>query len=244
VFAAAGLSGCSFPIVAPTPFHPPVPEAAIDPTASPFLPLPATGPGWEGLVLPSTQTIPSTARAETPTAAPSTSTALVTSPTVTQTGAVTVLAPAQPSPTATTDSDGGRTVLLPLAEDILNRVNEDRVRLGLPALVSPRGLMQAAFERAESMVAGGYFDHTDPIGGGTPAQMILVEAGYGGGLAETLYATMTQARAIASEAVSAWMASAENRAILLSGAYRYAGVGLAGDGTWWTITLLLAEIGP
>ena len=135
-------------------------------------------------------------------------------------------------------------MLFPIAEDILARVNRDRVRLGLPALVAPPDLRDIAFRRCESMVARGYFDHTDPEDGSTPARTLMSAGGFGGRLAETLYATTAPLDEIAAETVAAWMGSAENRAILLDDAYRFAGVGLMGDGTWWTITQLLAEAGP
>ncbi len=103
--------------------------------------------------------------------------------------------------------------------------------------------MEIAFQRAEAIVSGGAFVHVDPLSGNTPAEA-LVGAGYGGRLAETLYASTAPIAQIAAETVAAWMGSAENRAVLLDFGYRYAGVGITGDGTWWTITQMLAETGP
>jgi uncharacterized protein YkwD len=73
---------------------------------------------------------------------------------------------------------------------------------------------------------------------------LLVAAGYGGAMAENLFASTESVGQLADAAMAAWMGSPAHRQVILDPRYRYLGVGLMGDGTWWKVSQVFAERGP
>jgi uncharacterized protein YkwD len=104
-------------------------------------------------------------------------------------------------------------------------VNEQRAGAGLAALAHDRHLARAARRFSSSMVREGFFAHVSPEGStlGSRAQA----AGYGGAtLGETL-GWGSGELATPAAIVQAWMASPPHHAVLMSGAYRRIGLGVA-----------------
>lgn len=135
-------------------------------------------------------------------------------------------------------------VLRPVADELLARLNAERTALGLPPLEPQPGLSRIAFERASDMHARGYLSHQDPADGSVPAQVWMAEAGFGGLLAETLFAAPGGLGELPGSALAGWLGSETNRVVLLAPAFRYAGAGLMGGPEGWTVALVLAESGP
>lgn len=141
-------------------------------------------------------------------------------------------------------ADAERRILAPEAEEVLQGLNRERQALGLPLLEAPPALRDIAFLRAEDMMARHYLGHEDPADGTALAWSLAVAAGYGGRLAEALFATSGPLDEVAASALAAWLADPENRSVLLDPVFRYSGAGMTGDGNWWKVVLLLAEQAP
>jgi uncharacterized protein YkwD len=104
-------------------------------------------------------------------------------------------------------------------------VNEQRAAAGLPALAHDRRLARAARRYSSTMVREHFFDHVSPEGS-TLGQRAH-DAGYAGGtLGETL-GWGEGDLATPSAIVAAWMASPPHHAVLLAGAFRRIGLGVA-----------------
>jgi uncharacterized protein YkwD len=215
------LSACTFPPAPPTPFY-----------RTP----PAVGsPGATSEAVPAaSQTLPASASS-----IPATGTA-----TLTEGPPIATSPPASPgtaAQTGTAEASFRRSVLMPVAQEIVGTVNNERVAQGLPALTASPVLMGVAFERSEDMVARGYFGHEDPEDGSTLAWSLLVGAGFGGRLGESIFATPGNLEDVASIALAAWLSSPAHRDQILNPAFHYTGVGLMGDGTVWKVTQVFAE---
>ena len=104
-------------------------------------------------------------------------------------------------------------------EDVIKLTNDERQKVGLPALEIDPDLTQAAMSKANYMFAKNYWAHTAPDG--TEPWKFVTESGY-----KYRYAGENLARDFTtSEAtVKAWMASPTHKENLLSGRYRDVGV--------------------
>jgi uncharacterized protein YkwD len=109
---------------------------------------------------------------------------------------------------------------------LLCSINRARAAHGLPALSAERHLRRAANRHARDMVRHRYFAHQRP--GGPSLSDRLRSAGWHGSAAGEAIAWACGSSAGAASTVRAWLHSPPHRAILLSGAYRQAGVGVAG----------------
>lgn len=150
--------------------------------------------------------------------------------------------PAAAAPTQ--DAFYRRRVLLPVAEAILEMTNSERQALSLTALSPSATLMDIAFGRSEDMVARGYFDHADPVDGHLAAETLLIGRGYGGRLGENLFSYNGPLGDLALDALASWMSGPDERSLILDPDFQVTGVGVMGDGSWWTVTQLFAETGP
>ncbi len=137
-----------------------------------------------------------------------------------------------------------RSELEPSAVQMLYELNRARAAAGRPPLEAHEGLMDLAFLRARDLVARDYMAHRDPETGVDLAWTLLTAAGYYGRLGENLFAATGPLESLPPIALQAWLDSPEHRANLLDPAFRLAGVGLMGDGTWWKVVVLFAEHGP
>lgn len=109
------------------------------------------------------------------------------------------------------------------SSQVLAYVNLLRQESGLAPLEVHPALEQAAAQKAAHMIAGDYWEHTDPHSGITPWQFID-DAGYRYVKAgENLARDFDDARYV----TEAWMASPPHRANLLESAYKHTGIGIA-----------------
>lgn len=159
-------------------------------------------------------------------------------------GGTPTASPSQTPSQSTVDALARRSLLVAEANEVLLGLNQERQALGLPLLGAPAALSGIAFVRAEDMITRNYLGHEDPADGSIPAWSLMVAAGFGGRLAETLFVATGPLDQVAASALATWIASPDHRALLLDPSLRYAGAGLMGDGTWWKLVLLLAEQAP
>ncbi|MCJ7513247.1 MAG: CAP domain-containing protein [Anaerolineales bacterium] len=134
--------------------------------------------------------------------------------------------------------------MMPAAIGVVSAANVLRIQAGLPPLTASGTLMGLALARAQGMTASKYLGHEDPSGASPSAQELLQATGFRGPVGELVYGSQRNLEGLAADAVRAWEASPANRELLLSSKYRYAGVGIQGDGNWWKVSLLLAASEP
>ncbi len=133
---------------------------------------------------------------------------------------------------------------MPTAIGILSAVNVLRTREGRPPLTASGTLMVLAFARARGMSEGKYLGHEDPNGRSPTARRLLEEAGFQGPVGELVYGSRGSLDTLPADAGRAWQAGQANLEALMSADYHFAGVGVMGDGTWWKVSLLLAQAEP
>ncbi len=124
---------------------------------------------------------------------------------------------------------------------VIEGVNKERIKQGLPALATDAKLSEAAQKKADDMVNRGYFAHNTPSG----AQFfeVLDDVGYNYQHAGENLAAQYQT---ISGTVKAWMDSPGHRANILNGSYEETGVGLAygerkGKKGWYVVQLFGTE---
>jgi uncharacterized protein YkwD len=105
-------------------------------------------------------------------------------------------------------------------------VNEQRAGAGLGGLSHDSRLARAARRFSSAMVRQGFFDHVSPQGStlGTRARA----AGYSGGTLGETIGWGAGVLATPAAIVAAWMDSPPHHAIIMSGAFRRIGLGVAG----------------
>lgn len=130
------------------------------------------------------------------------------------------------------------------ADAIINGINLRRAQDGLLPWVVEADLVNFAYERAVDMAVRGYLDHVEPGESQVLAETALHEQGFYGQAAELVFATQGALQDVASITLDAWFEDIDHRAVLLSPDFRYAGLGLMGDGTRWVVTLMLVEGRP
>jgi uncharacterized protein YkwD len=130
------------------------------------------------------------------------------------------------------------------ADALINGINLKRAQDGLlPWVVEPI-LVDFAHERAVDMAVQGYLDHVEPGESKVLVEAALHEQGFFGQAAELVFATEGALQEVASITLDAWFEDIDHRVVLLSPDFRYAGLGLMGDGTRWVVTLILVEGRP
>lgn len=124
-------------------------------------------------------------------------------------------------------------------QDLLDLTNKQRAENGLPELKINSQLNQAAMRKAEHMIENDYWAHNSPDG--TTPWIFIKDAGY-----DYVYAGENLARGFnnANDAVSAWMASPDHRANILSPNYEDVGYSVvAGDLNGEQTILIVQEFG-
>ncbi|WP_163099891.1 SafA/ExsA family spore coat assembly protein [Peribacillus alkalitolerans] len=117
-------------------------------------------------------------------------------------------------------------------QQVVSLVNQERAKVGLPALKSDWELARVARYKSEDMRDKNYFDHNSPTYG-TPFQMMKsfgISYSYAG---ENIAAGQTTAQAV----MTAWMNSPGHKANILSKNFTTIGVGYAKGGSYghyWT----------
>jgi uncharacterized protein YkwD len=127
------------------------------------------------------------------------------------------------------------------ADAIINGINLQRVRQGLIPWVIDPGIVDLAYERTVDMAVREYLDHTDPNNHQVIPEIGLRERGYYGQAAELIFSTEVPLEEVASITLTAWLDDGNHQAVLFSPDYRFAGVGLMGDGQRWIVALLVVE---
>jgi uncharacterized protein YkwD len=111
-------------------------------------------------------------------------------------------------------------VALPAAaspqDDAISQLNQLRQASGLPALQASESLHRSSTKYARRMIETDYFGH---------ASRIAASSAFGR-IGETL-ALHDGWRADPAQTISAWMNSSGHRAVLMSSAYRWVGMGIA-----------------
>lgn len=121
--------------------------------------------------------------------------------------------------------------------DLVNLTNQDRAENNVGPLRLNAELSQAATAKAADMFAHDYWAHIDPDTGATP-WVFIKNAGY-----NYLYAGENLARGYttAPDVISAWMASPEHRANMLSPNYTDVGFAVATGPLTGSETVLVVE---
>jgi uncharacterized protein YkwD len=132
--------------------------------------------------------------------------------------------------------------LTTVERQVLTCVNRERAKHGLAAVHAQTNLMRAARAHSRSMAASSYFSHSS-LGGSSFASR-LIAFGYGRAgyrrwmTGENIYcARVGTLYATPQVAVMRWMASSSHRAVVLTAAFRDAGIGVARGGNTRYFTL-------
>lgn len=112
---------------------------------------------------------------------------------------------------------------------VINLVNEERGKRGLPLLKSDWQLSRVARHKAQDMKKNNYFSHTSPVYG-TPFQMIQ---NYGISY-KTAGENIAKGQSSAQAVVNAWMNSSGHRANILNQSFTHIGVGYVSSGNYWS----------
>lgn len=106
---------------------------------------------------------------------------------------------------------------------IIRAINRQRVAAGLRTVRASQRLARAADYHSREMLAGNYFAH--PSRNGSPFDQRIRRFQNSRAVGETLAMLNSCGRGTAGRVVSMWMDSPPHRAVILSPAYRRAGVG-------------------
>jgi len=114
----------------------------------------------------------------------------------------------------------------PPRKELLRAINAVRTSYGIPKVLGARALRSAALRHSADMITRNYFAHTSPLG--STVTYRILRSGFVNGHwwrgGETL-AWGVGSRASAAATVAAWLKSPPHRAIILSRAYRWVGIG-------------------
>jgi len=111
-----------------------------------------------------------------------------------------------------------------LEQDIINLVNQERTKQGIPKLTEDWQLSRVARIKSQDMIDNNYFSHTSPIYG-SPFQMLnSFGIRYTAAGENIAYGQKT-----AQQVMNTWMASSGHRANILNRNYNKIGVGVARD---------------
>ncbi|MEJ2013302.1 MAG: CAP domain-containing protein [Anaerolineales bacterium] len=130
------------------------------------------------------------------------------------------------------------------ADSILAAVNLQRALAGIPPLIQQPALVDAAYTRSTDMAVRRYLGHVDPADGSQAAEELLHANGFQGRAAELLFQTERPVSEVSQAAVDAWLQDSDHSLILLSPEFRYAGIGVMGNGERWTVTMLVVGESP
>ena len=144
------------------------------------------------------------------------------------------------------DIDGTdlQTAVTTAADALLAAVNVRRALAGTPPLIQQSTLFELADRRSVDMAVRGYLAHIDPETGRPLAEDTLREAGFRGQVAELLFQSEAPIGELSQSAVTAWFQDPDHDLILLSPEFRFAGIGIMGDGQRWIVTMIMAGESP
>jgi len=122
--------------------------------------------------------------------------------------------------------------------EVVNLVNEERKKAGLPALKQDLALNQLAIIKAQDMIQRKYFDHYSPYYG-YPWDMATLFDYEFTRFGENIGRNFKRPK----DVVNAWMASKEHRDNILKDSYTYIGVGIKADanGNYYWVQLFSSK---
>ena len=114
-------------------------------------------------------------------------------------------------------------------QEVVTLVNQERAKVGLPALKVDNQLAKTARLKSQDMHDKKYFDHTSPTYGSPFDMMKQFGITYKTAGENIAYGQKTPA-----EVMNAWMNSPGHKANILSKDFTHIGVGYVQDGSYWT----------
>ncbi|GER71707.1 hypothetical protein BpJC7_30100 [Weizmannia acidilactici] len=114
-------------------------------------------------------------------------------------------------------------------KQVVDLVNQERAKNGLPALQVDTALSKMARVKSNDMMTNKYFDHTSPTYG-TPFEMMKqfgITYKYAG-------ENIAMGQQTPQDVMNAWMNSEGHRANILNKNYTHIGVGYVENGHYWT----------
>lgn len=154
-----------------------------------------------------------------------------------KTPAAPVKTPTAPAPTLTTPATTTPSaVTAPVNNSVtayenkvLELVNVERQKAGLPALQMDEALRNVARKKSEDMQAKKYFDHNSPTYGSPFDMMKQFGISY-----KMAGENIAMGQRTPEEVVKAWMNSPGHRANILKNGFTHIGVGYVANGNYWT----------
>ena len=131
------------------------------------------------------------------------------------------------------------TAVTTTAEALLTSVNLHRALSGVPPLIQQAELTGIANDRAAAMATSGNMGHVDPQSGVVVVEQRLQEAGFQGQAAELLFDSLGPLSELPDLTAESWFADADHKLVLLGPEFRYAGIGVMGDGQRWIVVAVL-----
>jgi uncharacterized YkwD family protein/spore coat assembly protein SafA len=114
-------------------------------------------------------------------------------------------------------------------QEVINLVNQERAKNGLPALKYDWELARVAEHKSQDMRNKGYFSHTSPTYG-SPFDMMKSYGITYKAAGENIAYGQTSAQQV----MNAWMNSSGHRANILNPNFTHIGVGYVANGHYWT----------
>lgn len=121
-----------------------------------------------------------------------------------------------------------------LAAEVLELVNQERAKVGAPALLYDQRATDAAKAHSEDMKAQNFFAHTSPDGFSVSDRLGVVKAGDYKSAGENI----AQGQTTAAQVMQSWMNSPGHKANILNPDFTHLGVGVAEPGPIWTQVFL------
>jgi uncharacterized YkwD family protein len=112
---------------------------------------------------------------------------------------------------------------------VLDLTNQERAKIGVPALNLDVELSKVAREKSRDMQAKGYFDHNSPTYGSPFDMMKKFGVSY-----RTAGENIAMGQQSPQEVVTAWMNSEGHRKNILNANYTHIGIGHVAQGNYWT----------
>jgi uncharacterized YkwD family protein/spore coat assembly protein SafA len=114
-------------------------------------------------------------------------------------------------------------------QEVINLVNQERAKEGLPALKYDWELARVAKYKSQDMKDQNYFSHNSPVYGSPFTMMQNFGINY-----KSAGENIARGQRSASQVVDAWMNSSGHRANIMSSDFTHIGVGYVESGNYWT----------
>jgi len=114
-------------------------------------------------------------------------------------------------------------------QEVINLVNQEREKAGLPALEYDWELARVAKYKSQDMKDQNYFSHNSPVYGSPFAMMQNFGINY-----KSAGENIARGQRSAEQVVNAWMNSSGHRANIMSSDFTHIGVGYVESGHYWT----------